>query len=212
MKNPARLVFNPFAVNTYIIPCGGGKCILVDPACLGTSEEQLLDNFLSENKLTPVALITTHFHIDHIAGNAYIAGKYNLKVQTHKDYGLLWPEMNRMGAMLGVKTDGMPQPGICLTGGETISEGDTCLEIRHVPGHAAGSICLVNHNEQYVITGDVLFRDSIGRTDLPTGDYDTLRQSIFEKIFTLPDHYIVYPGHGPQTEVGYEKLNNPFLS
>lgn len=212
MKNPEKLVFNPFGVNTYIIPAGGGSCAIVDAACFGASEEKELADTILSNGLSPKALITTHFHVDHIAGNPFVTKQYGLKTQTHPDFEMLWPNVGRTAVVFGFAIGDLPKPEIMLAAGDFVTIGDLQLQVRHTPGHAAGSICLVNHAERYVLTGDVLFRDSIGRTDLFSGDFDLLMQSIKEQLFTLPDDYVVYPGHGPETTIGYEKLNNPFIN
>jgi glyoxylase-like metal-dependent hydrolase (beta-lactamase superfamily II) len=124
---------------------------------------------------------------------------------------MFWETAAEFGAVFGIKVEKLIFPVDFISEGDRVSYGNSNVEVLYTPGHAEGSICLVNHAERYVIAGDVLFRDSIGRTDLPTGNFDVLYQSITTKLFTLPDDYTVYPGHGPETMIGYEKLNNPFL-
>ena len=211
-KNVNKFIFNSFGVNTYILADAiTGKCLVIDPACQYKGEETELLGFLTENRLQPVAMLNTHYHIDHILGNTLICNTYKLSPQCHKSSKLLWETATDFGRVFGIKVEDLIIPVDFIDEGDSIPFGESTVKILYTPGHADGSICLVNHADRYVITGDVLFRDSIGRTDLPTGNFDTLYQSITTKIFTLPDDYIVYPGHGPETTIGYEKLNNPFL-
>jgi glyoxylase-like metal-dependent hydrolase (beta-lactamase superfamily II) len=206
-----RFVFNSFGVNTYVLSDDRGKCLIVDPACQYLDEETDLLGYINRNHLIPVGMVNTHFHIDHIVGNTLICNTYNLRPQCHKSSQMLWETAAEFGAAFGIKIENLIIPKDFLSEGDLISYGNSSVEVLYTPGHADGSICLVNHAERYVIAGDVLFRDSIGRTDLPTGSFDVLYESITSKLFTLPDDYIVYPGHGPETSIGYEKMNNPFL-
>jgi len=210
-KNITRFVFNSFGVNTYILKDNTGKCLIVDPACQYKSEETELIGFITDNHLSPVGMVNTHFHIDHIVGNTLICNTYNLRPRCHKSGKILWETAVEFGAVFGINMENLIVPGDFIDEGDVIAFGNASVEVLYTPGHADGSICLVNHAERYVVSGDVLFRDSIGRTDLPTGNFDTLYKSITTKLFTLPDDYTVYPGHGPETTIGYEKLNNPFL-
>ena len=211
VKKVNRFVFNSFGVNTYILADDTGKCLVVDPACQYNSEESELLGFITGNHLQPIGMVNTHFHIDHIVGNNFVSKTFNLRPQCHKSSKMLWETAAEFGAAFGIKIENLIIPSDFLGEGDLIPFGNSSLEVRYTPGHADGSICLVNHAERYVIAGDVLFRDSIGRTDLPTGNFDVLYESITTKLFTLPDDYIVYPGHGPETSIGYEKMNNPFL-
>jgi glyoxylase-like metal-dependent hydrolase (beta-lactamase superfamily II) len=124
---------------------------------------------------------------------------------------MFWETASEFGSVFGIKVENMITPVNFIEEGDILHYGNSSLEVLYTPGHADGSVCLVNHTDRYVIAGDVLFRDSIGRTDLPTGNFDILYKSITTKLFTLPDDYVVYPGHGPETTIGYEKQNNPFL-
>jgi glyoxylase-like metal-dependent hydrolase (beta-lactamase superfamily II) len=211
VTNISRLVFNSFGVNTYILSDSNGKCLIIDPACSGAQEENRLATFISDNKLEPIGMINTHFHIDHILGNTFVCDTYNLRPQCHDQSRLLWESASEYGLVFGFKIENLITPADFLNEGDTLNFGNSEVHILYTPGHADGSICLVNHTDRYVISGDVLFRDSIGRTDLPGGNYDTLHESISSKLFTLPDDYKVHPGHGPETTIGYEKINNPFL-
>jgi len=211
-KNVNKFVFNSFGVNTYILTDPTtGKCLIIDPACQYHGEETELLGFISGHHLSPVAMVNTHFHIDHILGNTLICNTFNLKPQCHKSSKMLWETAPDFGKVFGIKVEDLIIPTDFIDEGDIISFGNASVQVLYTPGHADGSICLVNHAERYVVSGDVLFRDSIGRTDLPTGNFDTLYQSITTKLFTLPDDFTVYPGHGPETSIGYEKMNNPFL-
>lgn len=210
-KKVNRFVFNSFGVNTYVLADNTGKCLIVDPACQSKQEENELTSFLSDNNLQPTGMVNTHFHIDHIVGNTFICNTYNLRPQCHKGSKMFWETAVEFGSVFGIKVENLIIPSDFIEEGDSIEFGDSSVQVLYTPGHADGSVCLVNHADRYVIAGDVLFRDSIGRTDLPTGNFDVLYQSITSKLFTLPDDYVVYPGHGPETTIGYEKLNNPFL-
>jgi hydroxyacylglutathione hydrolase len=211
IQKVSRFVFNSFGVNTYILIDDSGKCLVVDPACQYHGEETELLGFITGNNLSPVGIVNTHFHVDHIVGNTFICEAFNLKPQCHKNSKILWETAVEFGSVFGLNLKNLIIPVNFINEGDRISFGNSSVDVLYTPGHADGSICLVNHAGRYVIAGDVLFRDSIGRTDLPTGNFDVLYQSITTKLFTLPDDYTVYPGHGPETTIGYEKMNNPFL-
>ena len=188
-----------------------GECIIIDPGCNESREKIYLDNFLSENNLTLVRNINTHCHIDHILGNGFIAEKYGIKPEYHQASLPFFSTAKEIAMSFGFSLNHIPEPKGFISEDDTITFGRSVLSILYTPGHADGSVCFYNQAQDFVITGDVLFRDSIGRTDLPTGDFDLLMKSIKEKLFTLPDNTVVYPGHGPETTIGYEKMNNPFL-
>lgn len=211
-KNINRFTFNSFGVNTYILKDDTGKCLIVDPACQFPGEEKELLGFITSNHLSPVGMVNTHFHVDHIVGNTFICDAFNLLPQCHKNCKMFWETAEEFGSVFGINFENLIIPKDFISEGDIITFGNSSVEVLYTPGHADGSICLVNHAERYVVSGDVLFRDSIGRTDLPTGNFDTLYESITTKLFTLPGDYTVYPGHGPETTIGYEKLNNPFLN
>ncbi len=210
-KKINRFVFNSFGVNTYILSDEAGKCLIVDPGCQYHGEETELLGFITGNHLIPVGLVNTHFHIDHILGNSLVSKTFNLKPQCHRNCKMFWETASEFGSVFGIKVENLIIPENFIEEGDLLAYGSSSVEVLYTPGHADGSICLVNHAERYVISGDVLFRDSIGRTDLPTGNFDLLQNSITTRLFTLPDDYTVFPGHGPETTIGYEKANNPFL-
>jgi glyoxylase-like metal-dependent hydrolase (beta-lactamase superfamily II) len=203
--------FNSFQVNTFVIWDETKECIIIDPGCLSEKERTILTRFIADNQLKPVHLLNTHYHIDHILGNKYVNNYYRLPVEAHSGGSPFWENTSYWAANFGLKHDDLVAPDAYLQNGDEIKFGNSSLKVLYTPGHADGSICFYNKDEKYVIVGDVLFHTSIGRTDLPTGNYDVLKQSIKEKLFTLPDKTVVYPGHGQQTTIGYEKVNNPFL-
>lgn len=211
IDNVKRLVFNSFGVNTYVLYDVSGQCLIIDPACQNKREETQLLEFIANTHLTPIGMVNTHFHIDHIVGNSFVCNTFNIKPICHKSCKNFWETASSQGRMFGIDIDNIIVPVDFIKEGDIINFGKSSVNILYTPGHADGSVCLVNQAERYVISGDVLFRDSIGRTDLPSGDYNLLRESISQKLFVLPDDFIVFPGHGPETSIGYEKLNNPFI-
>lgn len=205
-------VFNPFRENTYVLHDNTRDCIIVDPGCSSDLEESELLSYIEANKLRPVKLINTHTHIDHILGNNFIYKTFNLKPVIHLDGERFLKSAPEYGTVFGLQVNEMIMPEKHLDEGDKIYFGHTVLEVLYTPGHADGSICLVSHENRFVVTGDVLFNGSIGRTDLPTGNFDLLADSITRKLYTLPDDYTVYPGHGPETTIGIEKMQNPFVT
>jgi glyoxylase-like metal-dependent hydrolase (beta-lactamase superfamily II) len=169
-------------------------------------------NFIEDNKLKPIAQICTHTHIDHILGLAFVHQKYGLKPQMHRDAVPFLQNAKQQGIMYGLEMDENVEPGELLEEGGKIKLGNTHLDVLHTPGHVDGHLTFVSKTQKFAIVGDVLFKDSIGRTDLPSGDFDTLAHSIRSKIYTLGDDFTIYPGHGPETTVKYELINNPFVS
>lgn len=205
-----KFTFNSFQENTYIVH-SEKKCMIIDPGCNNEQEEKILDEYIKSNNLKPIHLINTHCHLDHIFGNRYIAEKYKLKAKMHKlDYPLLTNSMmiaNNYGVNLkepSFEVDFIDENTL-------ISLGSTKWNIIFTPGHAPGHICLWNKKEKKIISGDVLFKMSIGRTDLPLCNYNDLIESIKNKLFFLEDETEVFCGHGENTTIGFEKKNNPFL-
>ncbi len=203
---------NPWQVNTYILYDDTGECVIIDPGCFTEEEQEQLAGFITENKLDPVRLLHTHLHLDHVFGTRFMAEKYGLKPEAHSDDEFLIGITKDYAEQFGVTMEENP-PGLgnYLNEGDEIKFGNTVLKVIHVPGHSPGGVTFYNKEDGILIAGDVLFRESIGRTDLPGGDYDTLISNIKSKLLTLPDETVVYPGHGPSTTVGYEKSSNPFL-
>jgi len=204
-------VFNSFMVNSYLLYDETREAIIVDAACADEQEEDRLVDFIQSNGLKLVRNINTHCHIDHILGNAFIESQFNIRPEYHKASGPFFYTAKEIAASFGYRMERIPDAGKFLEDDEMIRWGKSELKVIYTPGHADGSVCLYNKEQGFILTGDVLFAESIGRTDLPTGNFDLLIESIREKLFTLPDNTIVYPGHGPETSIGHEKQHNPFV-
>ena len=207
-----KFTFNPFEENTYVVYEPQGNCFIFDPGCYDRSEQQVLKGFIKDNGLTPVRLINTHTHIDHILGNAFIHREFGLRPELH-EAELEWLRAGeKVADMYGINYEGSPDPERFLDEGDVLNLGDAELEVLFTPGHSPAELSFYCHSENWLIAGDVLFRESIGRTDLPGGNYDVLMRSIREKILPLGDEVTVYSGHGPDTTIGHEKRNNPFIT
>lgn len=203
--------FSPFAENTYVLYDASRECVIIDPGCYDLAEKQELSRFISAHHLTPVRLINTHCHIDHVFGVPYVTREYHLPLEIHRGEEVVLRFAQQAGLMYGTPVETMPEPGGFLDESDLVTFGNTALEVLFTPGHSPASICFYDRAGKQLISGDVLFRESIGRTDLPGGDYDTLMRSIFDKLLTLDDDVVVYPGHMESTTIGYERRHNPFI-
>ena len=204
--------FGPFQENTYLLYDETLECIVIDPGCYDDKERNQLAAFISEKKLKPVKLINTHCHLDHVFGNAFVAKTYTLKLEINQLDKKVLDSFLMSASLYGLNAEPSPQPEVYLNEGDIIKFGNSELEIVFTPGHSPGSITFYNRNQKFMIAGDVLFYGSIGRTDLPGGDYKTLIDSIKNKLFPLGDDFAVYNGHGSPTSIGFERMNNPFLT
>lgn len=208
-----KFTFNPFQENSYLILGKNKSCIVIDPGCSDSHEETILKNYIEKNGLKPSRLLNTHCHLDHIAGNEFIRANYGLRLEAHRNE-IATLNMAPMSAQLyglgHMKTS--PPIEVFIDEADQIEINGDFLDILFVPGHAPGHLAFVHHASKSVINGDVLFYGSIGRTDLPGGNHQQLLKSIEEKMFTLPDDYTIYCGHGPETTVGFEKKHNPFFN
>lgn len=207
-----RLVFSPIDVNTYILTDNDNKCTIIDCGCYTSEEFERFTDFLEQKKLEPVLLLDTHCHLDHIFGNGRFLEKYKIGAQCHR-----LDENNRNNSVkqamfFGLKMEEPPEPVGFIEDGQIIFFGSVKIKALHVPGHSPGSLAFYIEKEGIVFTGDALFANSIGRTDLPGGDYDTLINSISTKLFTLPSETIVYPGHYGSTTIGDEIKTNPYFT
>lgn len=203
---------NPWQENTVVLYDETGEAVIIDCGCFTETERQRLKNFLTEKQLTPVALLDTHLHIDHIFGNTFMLEEYGLSARAHEADAFWVEDFEQYAGMLGVR--GITPPpalGAYLHNGEIIRFGHSQLEVIHVPGHSPGGVCFYGEVDKLLIAGDVLFQGSIGRADLPGGNMQQLLQGIREKLFTLPDDVTVVPGHGGNTTIGEEKRTNPFF-
>jgi len=203
--------FGPFQENTYILYDDTKECVIVDPGCYSHEEEKELKDFISVNKLKPVKLLNTHCHVDHVAGNAFVFDTYGFKPIIHKDDLPVLDSQQRVSDMYGLPCNVSPRPDTFIVEGDVVAFGNTKLNVIHVPGHAPCHVVFYNEEMKSLINGDVLFKGSIGRTDLPLGNHDQLIKSIKTKLFILPEETIVYCGHGPTTTIGEEKRMNPYV-
>ena len=211
MIHVASFTFNPFQENTYILYDETKECIIIDPGCYTVNEQKQLAAFIDKEALQPVKLINTHCHLDHICGNAFVANKYGLSLEAHEGEKVVLDASVSHGKMYGFEFEPSPAISKYLKEGETVSFGNSNLDILLTPGHSPASISFYSKADDFVIAGDVLFFMGIGRTDLPGGNHATLLQSIREQLFVLPEETVVYNGHGQATKIGFEKANNPFL-
>jgi glyoxylase-like metal-dependent hydrolase (beta-lactamase superfamily II) len=203
--------FSPISENTYVLYNDAGKAIIVDPGCYFPAEEETLKNCLIDNGLTPVYLLNTHCHLDHVFGNKWVHETYGLELHMHPNEASMLELAPVSGERWGLPFQNYAGPLHYLNDGDTLFLDETEIQVILAPGHSPGSICFYLPSQGDLIGGDVLFRGSIGRTDLPGGDSETLLTSIREKLWVLPDETVVYSGHGIKTTIGYEKRNNPFL-
>ena len=207
-----HFTFGAFSENTYLLWDETKSCIVIDPGNSDTSENQKLTDFINKNELKLERLILTHGHIDHINGNKYIFEKYGLLPEVHLDDLFFIQKHAATAAMYGLMVDESPLPEKYIKEGDVISFGTSELETIHTPGHSPGSITFFNKKEKLIISGDVLFNGSVGRSDLPMGNHQVLMKSITEKLLPLGDDMTVYSGHGPKTTIGSERMYNPFLN
>ncbi len=212
MINVHYFAFGPFQENTYVLWDETNECIILDPGNSTTTENKKLSDFISQKNLKVKRLILTHAHIDHINGNKYIFDTYGLLPEVHQD-DVYFIENHLVSAtMYGLQAEQSPMPKAFIKEGDVISFGNSTLQTLHTPGHSPGSISYYNLEDKFIIGGDVLFYGSIGRSDLPMGNHDTLIKSIKEKLMPLGDDMKVYSGHGIPTSIGFERMNNPFLN
>lgn len=207
------LIFNPFSENTFIVYDETNECVIVDPGCTNAAEEDRLFGFIDSHQLKPLMVINTHGHVDHVVGNNAVKRRYGIKVAAHLDMHHDFTQAKRQAVWLGMQPEGdIDLPDIDLQDDQEIKVGNGILEVICTPGHAKGSISLYAPVEGWVITGDALFCRSIGRTDLPGGNFEELRESIRTRLFSLPNETEVFPGHGESTTIGEEKDFNPFVA
>ncbi len=211
MISLARFTFNPFQENTYLLYDESKEAVVIDPGCYDQAERDVLVDFINKNELKPVRLLNTHCHIDHVLGNRFIAEKYDLELEMHEGEVPVLEAVQQYGLMMGITVDPSPPAGKFLNEGDLITFGNSSLEICFTPGHSPASICFYSKEDELIIAGDTLFEGSIGRTDLPGGNYETLMKSIFDKLLTLGDSMRVYPGHGNMSTIGKERQYNPFI-
>ncbi len=207
-----REVFSPIEVNTYIVTGDGKECIAIDCGCYGEAEEKRLEALLEEKGLTPVMLIDTHCHLDHVFGNNFMQRRYGLRPWFHEGDTGNYRNAPAHSMLFGLTMEPQPDPAGYLTDGEVIAAAGLSLEVIAVPGHSPGGIALYSRSGGVLFTGDALFAGSIGRSDLPGGDHEQLLKNIRERLFVLPPDTVVYPGHGPVTTIRLEMEQNPYFN
>ncbi|MEM6264372.1 MAG: MBL fold metallo-hydrolase [Bacteroidota bacterium] len=211
MIHVKSFVFSPYQENTYVLHDETHACLIIDPGCYEPSEKAELAAYIESSGLRVEKLLNTHGHIDHVFGNKFVKDTYGVPYVTHKIVveELAW--VAQFGAAMGLYPDPSPAPDEFVEEGDTVSFGNTVLEVLFTPGHSPGHISFFHRESDQLFSGDVLFRGSIGRVDLPGGDYETLMEVIVEKVLPLGEEVTVYSGHGPTTTMGEERRHNPFI-
>jgi hydroxyacylglutathione hydrolase len=201
--------FNGFQENTYVLSDEHNNCVIIDPGCYVREEQMELVHFIEDNGFVPLALLNTHAHIDHVLGNDFVHKTFGLKLHLHALDIPTLQSVSTYAHLYGFEGYvPSPEPDVLLNDGDTLVFGGIELNVMFTPGHAPGHVVFYNAENGFVINGDVLFSGSFGRVDLPGGDLETLKKSIFEKMFKLPEETVVYCGHGPETTIGKEKRTN----
>ncbi len=203
--------FSPIRENTYVLFNEQRQAIIIDPGCYFSAEEEMLNNYIQTEGLQPTLLLNTHCHLDHVFGNRWVHQTYGLELHIHAGEKIVLEKAPISGQNWGLPFTNYDGPLHFLKEGDRIALGSDELLVIETPGHSPASICFYCEAQQILIAGDVLFRESIGRTDLPGASHEVLLNSIREKLWKLPDAAAVYPGHGMPTTIGYEKINNPHL-
>jgi len=211
MANVRSFTNNPYQENTYVLYDETGECAIIDPGMETAAEQNAVVNFIRANNLKPTLLLNTHCHIDHVLGNKFIFDQYGLKPKFHEGELPLLEAVVSYAPSMGFRYEVSPLPDEYLPETGSVRFGNTDLTLIFAPGHSPAHLCFYDESSNILIGGDVLFRNSIGRTDLPGGNHTQLINNIKQKLFPLPDGCIVYPGHGPETTIGFEKQTNPFF-
>lgn len=207
-----KFTVNPLRENTFLVYDEIKECIIIDAGFYYGEEQDEVDSFIEKNGLTLVKLVNTHCHFDHLMGVEYLRHKYNVKFEAHRKEAFLAEMAVEQAANFGFEMSQVKTIDKFIPDEGIIKFGNSELQIIYVPGHSPGHVVFYSETDKILIGGDVLFYGSIGRTDLPGGDFDTLINGIKSKLFILPDDTTVYCGHGPETSLGFEKQHNPFLT
>jgi len=212
MTTVKKFVVNPLQENTFLLYDDSKKSVIIDPGHFYPEEKEELKSFLSDNQLELVKIINTHCHFDHVMGVEFIRNEFGIPFFAHQEDEFLIENAVKQARLFGFDLSPVNNPDEYLKPESKVKFGNSELEIIHVPGHSPGHVALYNRENGFLVAGDILFHGSIGRTDLPGGDYNTLISGIKSKLFMLPDETTVYCGHGPETTIGFEKTTNPFLT
>ncbi len=207
-----KFTFNQVQENTFVVYDETNECVIIDAGCYFENERKELDAFIAEKQLKPVRLINTHCHFDHIMGVTHCCNKYQLQFEIHPDELPLIEQASEHGDLFGISMEPVGVPDAYFREGDQITFGNSTLQVIAAPGHSPGGVVFYNPEQKILIAGDVLFYGSIGRTDLPGGSFERLVGNIKTKLLILPEETVVYCGHGPETTIGFEKKNNPFLT
>ncbi len=211
MLNIKTFVFNPFAENTYVVWDATGECIVLDPGAYARTEREALAEFIRMEGLRPVMAVCTHGHVDHMLGVQAVKDAFGVPFALHPDDRFLIESAPTHGQIYGFHVGEVPAIEMDLAHDGEVRFGDTVLKVIHTPGHTPGHVCLWDGQGRTLFTGDTLFRESIGRTDLPGGDYSWIMRSILDRILPLGGDVEFHPGHGPASSLGHESLYNPFI-
>ena len=211
MLKIACLPFNPIQENTYVLWDETNECVVIDAGNSSPLEDAALDNFIAEHGLKPVLAANTHGHFDHTLGVEHLKQRYGIPFALSSKDAFLLENAATSGSIFGVKVGAMPTVERDLDGEQEIRFGKTSLRVLRTPGHTPGHVAFFDEGSKSLFTGDTLFRESIGRTDLPGGDYSWIMRSILDVLVPLGDEVHVYPGHGPESTIGHEVLYNPFI-
>jgi len=203
--------FNPIQENTYVLYNQQGECAIIDPGCYYENERRQLKTFIEGHKLSPKYLINTHCHLDHVFGNKFVSDTWSLPLHLHETEKLVLSFAPKSAEMYGLPFDNYDGEMVFLNEGDIIKLGDDELKVLLTPGHSPASLSFYCEKDGFLISGDVLFSGSIGRTDLPGGSFEAIENSIRTKLYSLPNETNVHPGHGRGTSIGFEKYNNPFV-
>lgn len=211
MLKIACLPFNPIQENTYVLWDETNECVVIDAGNSSPREDAALDNFIAEHGLKPVLAANTHGHFDHTLGVEHLKQRYGIPFALSSKDAFLLENAATSGSIFGVKVGAMPTVERDLDGEQEIRFGKISLRVLRTPGHTPGHVAFFDEGSKSLFTGDTLFRESIGRTDLPGGDYSWIMRSILDILLPLGDEVHVYPGHGPESTIGHEVLYNPFI-
>jgi hydroxyacylglutathione hydrolase len=212
MLSIQTFTFNAFSENTYVVSDETLEAVIIDPGCYSRQEQQELASFIEIQQLNIKSILNTHCHIDHVLGNDFTKDKYKAPLLIHPIELAVLKSVRNYAPLYGFEGYHEVEPDRLIDEKDTIRFGTTEWKILFLPGHSPGHVGFHDTKEKIIFSGDVLFAQSVGRTDLPGGNFDTLIRSIHEGLFTLPDEVVVYPGHGPTTTLGEEKISNPFCA